>query len=214
MDVNGVHSTIRLQDLPDVTGGKPVPPVTSQNSDFNADGSIAGISSDAGSAAFAVATDQGQMYAIVTLSVSGDSAFSQDVSLHFTPNPPPPPPPRDPLSVYIDVYRNGNLVKSEMVYYDDKPVFTPLNSLNGMSIIQATDYHYNQRTVSAMILVDVKPGDFVEFFVRNHIYAEGIPIPYSLVPKSSGGTYSIDKVVSAATATSRIHSGSILTGMS
>lgn len=213
MNVNGVSTTIRLQDLPDVTGGKPVPPVTAENSDFNADGSIASISADAGSAAFAVATDEGRMYAMVTLSVSGNSAFSQDVSLYFTPNPPPPPRPRDPLSVYVDVYKNGELVKSEMVYYDDKPIFTPLNALNGMSIIQATDYHYNQRTVSAMTLVDVKPGDFVEFFVRTHIYAEGIPIPYSLVPQSSGGTYSIDKVVSAATATAKIHHGSILTGM-
>jgi len=213
MSVNGISATIRLQDLPDVTGGKPIPPVTADNSDFNADGSLASIAADAGSAAFAVATDQGQMYAMVTLSVSGNSAFSQDVSLHFTPNPPPPPPPRDPLSVYVDVYKNGELVKSEMVYYDDKPVFTPLNSLNGMSIIQATDYHYSQRTVSAMTLVDVEPGDFVEFFVRTHIYAQGIPIPYSLVPQSSGGTYSIDKVVSAATATAKIHHGSILTAM-
>lgn len=213
MSVNGISATIRLQDLPDVTGGKPIPPVTADNSDFNADGSLASIAADAGSAAFAVATDQGRMYAMVTLSVSGNSAFSQDVSLHFTPNPPPPPPPRDPLSVYVDVYKNGELVKSEMVYYDDKPVFTPLNSLNGMSIIQATDYHYSQRTVSAMTLVDVEPGDFVEFFVRTHIYAQGIPIPYSLVPQSSGGTYSIDKVVSAATATAKIHHGSILTAM-
>ncbi|KFM16977.1 hypothetical protein SCCGRSA3_02012 [Marine Group I thaumarchaeote SCGC RSA3] len=213
MNVNGISATIRLQDLPDVTGGKPIPPVTADNSDFNADGSLASISADAGSAAFAVATDQGRMYAMVTMSVSGNSAFSQDVSLHFTPNPPPPPPPRDPLSVYVDVYKNGELVKSEMVYYDDKPIFTPLNALNGMSIIQATDYHYSQRTVSAMTLVDVQPGDFVEFFVRTHIYAEGIPIPYSLVPQSSGGTYSIDKVVSAATATAKIHHGSILTAM-
>ncbi|MCA2003922.1 MAG: hypothetical protein LDL06_04060 [Candidatus Nitrosotenuis sp.] len=213
MNVNGINTTMRLQDLPGITGGKPVPPVTAQNSDFNADGSISSIAADATSAAFAVATDQGQMYAMVTLSVSGNSAFSQDVSLHFTPNPPPPPIPRDPLSVYVDVYRNGKLVKSEMVYYDDKPLFTPLNSLNGMSIIQATDYHYSQRTISAMTLVDVKPGDFVEFFVRTHIYAEGIPIPYSLVPQSSGGTYSINKVVSAATATAKIHHGSILTGM-
>ena len=213
MNVNGISATLRLQDLPDVTGGKPIPPVTADNSDFNADGSLASISADAGSAAFAVATDQGRMYAMVTMSVSGNSAFSQDVSLHFTPNPPPPPPPRDPLSVYVDVYKNGELVKSEMVYYDDKPIFTPLNALNGMSIIQATDYHYSQRTVSAMTLVDVQPGDFVEFFVRTHIYAEGIPIPYSLVPQSSGGTYSIDKVVSAATATAKIHHGSILTAM-
>lgn len=211
LTANGVDNIINLHDVAGKVGAKPVPPKTATNSEYSASGAISSIDSDAGSGAFAIATGNGQMYAMVTLSVSGDSAFSNDVSFYFVPDPPPPPPPRDPLSVFVDVYKNGRLVKSEKIYYDDKPVFEPVSELNGLKLRQAITYHYNQRTATSMVMTDVEPGDMVEFYARSHIHADGIPVQ---IPGGSGGKYVTDQVISAASATARIHSGSILTGMS
>jgi len=211
LTANGVDNTINLHDVAGKVGAKAVPPKSATNSEYSASGAISSIDSDAGSGAFAIATGKGQMYAMVTLSVSGDSAFSNDVTLYFVPDPPPPPPPRDPLSVFVDVYKNGRLVKSEKIYYDDKPVFEPVSELNGLKLKQAITYHYSQRTATSMVMTDVKPGDMVEFYARSNIHADGIPVQ---IPSGSGGKYVVDGVVSAASATARIHSGSILTGMS
>jgi len=211
LKANGVDNIINIHDVAGKVGAKAVPPKTAINSEYSASGAISSIDSDAGSGAFAIATGNGQMYAMVTLSVSGDSAFSNDVSFYFVPDPPPPPPPRDPLSVFVDVYKNGKLVKSEKIYYDDKPVFEPVSELNGLKLRQAITYHYNQRTATSMVMTDVEPGDMVEFYARSHIHADGIPVQ---IPSGSGGKHVIDQVISAASATARIHSGSILTGMS
>ncbi len=192
-------------------GAKAIPPKSSSSTKYSANGAVSSIDSDAAGGAFAISTGSGQMYAMVTLSVSGDSAFSNDVRLYFVPDPPPPPVPRDPLSVYVDVYKNGRLVKSERIYYDDKPLFEPVSEINGLKLKQAITYHYSQRTVTSMAMVDVEPGDMVEFYARSNVHAEGIPVD---VPSTSGGKYVVEDVISAASATSQIHSGSILTGMS
>lgn len=207
----GTDNIISLQDAVREISAKAIPSKKSSSTKYSADGALSSIDAETAGGIFAIATGTGQMYSLVTLSVSGDSAFSNDVTLYFVPDPPPPPEPQDPLSIYVDVYKNGMLAKSKRIYYDDKPLFEPVSELNGLKLKQAITYHYNQRTATSMVTVDVNPGDMVEFYARAHIHADGIPVN---IPQSPDGTYTVDKTVSAASATARIHSGSILTGMS
>ncbi len=192
LNTNGSKVVLSMQDVQTRLSAKPILPITSSNSKYSASSVVSSISVDAGREAFAVAGAPGTMSALITVSVSGYAGFTTTSQIS------PPPHPRDPLSVYVDVYKNGALVKSERIYYDDKPNAQITTSISGFSVTQAIQYNYNQRTATSLVLADVSPGDVVEFYIRTNVSASADPVPIG------GITGSI------AQATATIQSGSIL----
>ncbi len=211
--VNGQTLSIPLNAIENPVGLKAIPVITNTNAQYSSTGQITSIDVNTVTSAFAIAPNTGRMFATAALRVSGESSLTSDVSMYFVPNPPPPPRPRDPLSVYVDVYVNGQFVKSDLIYYDSDPIFSPLQAMNGLTYLQAENYKFKQTTTIGNEFVNVNAGDMVQFIIRTTVHADGQPItikPYAV----TGGVVKLGSTTSAASATANIYSGTIITGMS
>lgn len=210
---NGQTLSIPLNAIANPVGLKAVPVISNTNSQYSSTGQITSIDVNTVTSAFAIAPNNGRMFVAAALRVAGESSLTSDVSMYFVPNPPPPPRPRDPLSVYVDVYVNGQFVKSDLIYYDSDPIFSPLQAMNGLTYLQAENYKFKQTTTIGNEFVNVNAGDMVQFVIRTTVHADGQPItirPYAV----TGGVLRPGGTTSAASATASIYSGTIITGMS
>ena len=127
--------------------------------------------------AYAIASTDGTMNALFNSEVTGTMKLSntyyyKDILIPLPP-PPPPPPPKDPLTNTIDVYVNGNLVKSVPLGYNDSPTSIPIASIEDLGSIivsaRSIEYIYDDLRYEGHASVPVESGDIVEFYVINNV---------------------------------------------
>lgn len=140
----------------------------------------------------------------LTATISGDSEIKNYAHFGSPPPSPPIPPPRDPLRAYVDVYKNGALVKQQQIYFNANPSVQNAGQTMGTSSSVTAKYAYPQTVVNGVITTSVLPGDMIEFYLYASITAEG-----SVPPIPAGHVFYHYSGEGYAAAT--IHSGSILT---
>lgn len=202
MVINGVPITTIISNVLGGTGVKIANPATQTINDQYTDSALSLIESTTGTIAYAIATTTGNLNANVFGTISGSASLTNTVTLTIPPPPPPHVVRKDPLTGWIDIYKNGVLVQSAQLLFNDQPTFTSSNTVSGSSQIQTASYSYAQTTISGTIVTSVAPGDMVEYYLYAKIHADGIP----LVPPSG---YTVTAVTSQGTATATIHSGSV-----
>ena len=123
--------------------------------------------------AYAIASTDGTMNALFNSEVTGTVKLSNEYYYDVPPPPPPPPPRRDPLTNTIDVYVNGDLVKSVQLGYSDSPTSTSavsIEDLGSMTVVtRSVDYIYDDLRYFGHASVPVESGDIVEFYVINNV---------------------------------------------
>ncbi|MEW6043447.1 MAG: hypothetical protein AB1608_04225 [Thermoproteota archaeon] len=203
MKINGIPTTTVIANVLGGTGLKVVEPTSSTITSYKEDDLISSVSSTVGSTSYLVSTKEGTLTASLTATVSAESRIDNHAHFGYPPPPPPPPPPRDPLKAYVDVYKNGALVKQQEIYFNANPaVLNTGESVSSTSSVTAR-YVYPQTVINGVITVDTSPGDMVEFYLHANIRADG-PTP-QVPPGSVFYHYS-----GQGHATVTIHGGSIL----
>ncbi len=123
--------------------------------------------------AYAIASTDGTMNALFNSEVTGTVKLSNEYYYDVPPPPPPPPPRRDPLTNTIDVYVNGDLVKSVQLGYSDSPTSTSAVSIEDLGsttvVTRSVDYIYDDLRYFGHASVPVESGDIVEFYVINNV---------------------------------------------
>lgn len=204
MNINEVLTTTVISNVLGGTGIKIASPVTQTINDSDTDSIIPFIESTTGTIAYTISTATGNINANVLATISGSASLTNTVTLTVSPPPPPPPVRKDPLTGWIDIYKNGVLVQSVQLFFNDQPTFSSSNTVSGSSQIQTTSYSYTQTTISGTTVTSVTPGDMIEYYIYAKVHADGIP----LAPPSG---YIVSTVTSQGTATATIHSGSVNT---
>ncbi|HWP78575.1 MAG TPA: hypothetical protein VNL34_02860 [Candidatus Nitrosotenuis sp.] len=203
MKINGVPTTTVIANVLGGGGLKVVEPNSSTITNYAEDQTISSISSTVGSVSYVIATTEGTMTASITATISGDSEIQNYAHFGAPPPPPPPPPPRDPLKAYVDVYKNGILVKQQQIYFNSNPIMQNTGQVLGTVSSMTAKYVYPQTVINGIITTTVFPGDMVEFYLYANIQADG-----SVPPIPSGSVFYHYSGQGHATAT--IHGGSIL----
>lgn len=118
-----------------------------------------------------------------------------------------------PLSVYADIYVNGVMTGSQIIYYNQNPIIQQTSSVNSWTLSgsNAMAMHYPTSSATGIVQVSVHAGDLVEFYLRAHVDAYGDPIS---VPTGQYGIFTTTNQLCTGSATVNINNGSILTGMS
>lgn len=204
MDINGVPTTTVISNVLGGTGIKVANPATQIINDQDTDSALSFIESTTGTVAYAIATTTGNLNANFLATISGSASLTNTVTLTSPPPTPPPPVRKDPLTGWVDVYKNGVLIRSIQLFFNDQPTFTSSNVVSGNSQVQTTSYSYTQTTITGTSVTSVTPGDMIEYYLYAKVHADGIP----LVPPSG---YAVSAVTSQGTATATINSGSVNT---
>ncbi len=123
--------------------------------------------------AYAIASTDGTMNALFNSEVTGTMKLSNTYYYKDRSIPPPPPPPVDPLTNTMDVYVNGDLVKSVPLGYNDSPTSIPITSIEDLGSIivsaRSIEYIYDDLRYEGHASVPVESGDIVEFYVINNV---------------------------------------------
>ncbi|MEM3064465.1 MAG: hypothetical protein QW177_03735 [Candidatus Nitrosotenuis sp.] len=203
MKINGVPTTTVIANVLGGTGIKVMESTSSTITSYEENAAVSTVSSTAGSMSYVISTKEGTLSASITATISAESEIENYAHFGYPPQPPPPPIPRDPLKAYVDVYKNGVLVKQQEVYFNSNPVVQNTGQVVGSASRVAAKYVYPQTVINGAIKVDTFPGDMVEFYLHANIQADG-PIP----PVPSGAVFY--HYSGQGHATVRIHGGSIL----
>ncbi len=204
MKINGVPTTTVIASVLGSTGLKVIEPNSSIITDYAESDMISLIEAATGAVSYVIATAEGTMVTSLTATISGDSEIKNYAHFGSPPPLPPVPPPSDPLRAYVDVYKNGALVKQQQIYFNANPAVQNAGQTTGSSSSVTTKYTYPQTVVNGVITTTVLPGDMIEFYLYASVKAEGSapPIPPGHVFYHYSGE---------GRATATIHSGSILT---
>ena len=180
LKINGVPTTLEFGAILGGTGIKIADSVSSTIIKASPRSWIPSAEATVGTTVFAIATDDGNLKAIITETISGEVKIKNTHVIHIKPPRPPPPPVRsDPLSGYVDVYVNGQLVKEVFLGInafpggfepDAKWVSVPGRGTVGAE--RSVTYTYPDYTLSGSVSVPVNTGDLVEFYVYAHIFGE------------------------------------------
>lgn len=204
MTINGIPTIIIISNILGGTGIKVANPATQTITDQDVDSVLPFIESTTGTMACVIATTSGNLNANFLAMISGSAYLSNTVTLTVDPPIPPVVYRKDPLSAWLDVYKNGVLVQSVQLFFNDLPIFTSSNNVLGLSQIQMASYTYTQTTITGTIVTRVLPGDVIEYYLYAKVRADGIPL---VLPVG----YTVSTVNSQGIATATIHSGSIQT---
>jgi hypothetical protein len=204
MEINGIPTITSIASVLGGTGVKVASPSTQTINDSDTDSALPYIESTTGTVAYVVSTSSGSISASIQATISGSSSLQNTVTLTAPPPPPPAPVRKDPLTGWVDVYKNGVLVQSIQLYFNNQPTFTSSNTVSGNSQIQTATYSYPQTAIQGNAVTSAAIGDMIEFYVYAKIHSDGIP----LSPPSG---YVVSTVQSQATATATIHSGTVIT---
>ena len=204
MDINGIPTTTTISNVLGGTGIKVANPATQTINDQDNDSPLLSIEATTGTVAYAIATTSGSLNANLLATISGSSSLTNTVTLTSPPPPPASPARKDPLTGWVDVYKNGVLIQSVQLFFDDQPTFTSSNVVSGNSQVQTASYSYAQTTISGTTVTGVAPGDMIEYYLYAKIHADGIP----LTPPSG---YAVSAISSRGIATATIHSGNVHT---
>jgi hypothetical protein len=203
MKINGIPTTTVISNVLGGTGLKVIGPSSSTITNYDEDNAVSSVSATSGATSYVISTTEGTLTASLTATVSAESEVENRAHFGYPPPPPPPPAPMDPLKAYIDVYKNGALVRQQQIYFNSDPAVQSTGQTLGSISEVAVRYVYPQTVINGAITVDVFPGDMVEFYLHANIQADG-PIP-PVPPGSIFYHYS-----GQGQATVLIHGGSIL----
>lgn len=204
MTINGIPTITVISNVLGGTGIKIIKPATQIITDQNANSILPFIESTTGTVTCVIATTSGNLNANFLAVISGSAFLSNTVTLTAVPPTPPVVYRKDPLTGWMDVYKNGILVQSVQLFFNDLPIFTSSNHVSETSQIQTASYTYTQTTISGTSVISVLPGDVIEYYLYAKVKADGIPLTAPV-----GLTISTMRSQGIATAT--IHSGSIQT---
>ncbi len=204
MKINGVPTTTVIASVLGNVGLKVIEQNSSTITEYTENNMVSSIKATAGATSYVIATAEGALTTSLTATISGDSEIENHAHFGSPPPMPPAPPPKDPLRAYVDVYKNGILVKQQQIYFNANPAVQNTGQITGSSSSVTARYAYEQTVVNGVMTTRVSPGDIVEFYLYASIDAEGYAPPIS--PGHVFYHYSGE-----GRATATIHSGSILT---
>lgn len=200
MRINGIDTSLKYANILGSTGITIAEPATSHIIQNSITSAIMSAESTAGTTAFAIATSDGVLKAVISETISGAITIKNTYQLERIPPPPPPPPKRDPLTAKVDIFVNGKLIESRVLGVNPYPDFASQNIRQGAKVIQSVTYSYPEYTISGTASVNVMAGDFVEFHVYAKIHGaipEYTPPSGYLVTSSSGVSSAVANIKSA-----------------
>ena len=169
MVINGVQAALKYADVLGGTGITIADSDTSKITRSNPSAPIYYAEATTGTVAFAIATSDGTLKAIISETISGSVSITNTHKLKALPPPPPPPGPRDPLTADVDIFVNGQFREHITLGVNPYPNFAPVNMQNGVIVTQGVRYGYAPATITGTASIDVQTGDFVEFYVYSKI---------------------------------------------
>ena len=198
--INGVETSLKYANILGNTGITIADPATSHITQNSISSAIRSAQATAGTTAFAIATSDGVLKAVISETISGVITITNTYQLEHVPPPPPPIPRRDPLTAEVDIFVNGQFIERKTLGINPYPDFSYQNTRQGNQVIQSVTYSYPAYTLSGTASVDVRAGDFIEFHVYGKIYG-AIPIytppPNYIVTSSSGVSSATANIKSA-----------------
>ena len=166
MVINGIPASLKYGDILGGTGIKIADPVTSTITKRDLNNYIPTMSATAGTSTYAIATNDGSINAITTMTFSGSVSITNRYQI-TDPPPPPPPPRRDPLEGYVKIFVNGEQYGDKIKL--GKNPYTPgganTSTIQGNNIVDKAVYSYPDYTLTGAHRVNVNAGDFVEFYI-------------------------------------------------
>ena len=192
LEINGIPATMEFAAILGGTGITIADPASSSIKRVSLTSPIHYASAIAGTSAFAIATSDGNLKAVVSETISGEIEIENTYKLRMIPPPPPEPPNNDPLSGVVDIHINGVKYGQTIVLgVNPNPAFTPTNT-GELTVIRGVHYSYPDYVLTGTVTVPVQTGDFVEFFVYAHIDGEidEYDTPSGHILLSSSGTSS------------------------
>lgn len=207
MKINNVDAALRYSDVLGASNVKIISPSTNTVSKESTS-PITTIRASSGSVAYAISTSDGNMAAIVQGTVSGTAYFDHK----YTEFNIVTPCSYDPLSGWIQIYKNGDLFRSGYKFVNYEPHISINNYVDsgGFRHVKTT-FTYNKQHIQETISIPVQTGDFVEFFIHSNIFAEN-----ALPSFSNTQQCGINRIIlhhsTQASATANIHDGSIIIG--
>ena len=208
MRINGVDAALRYSDALGGSNVRVIPASTSTVSRASVDGPIQSICASAGTSAYAIASSDLPIVAIISSTMSGTAYIEHEHAARTVRTC-----VRDPLTGWITAYKNGELVYESNRIVDYNPAITRSSTVNGegFGVTRAT-FQYDRVAIDETVVVnDVSVGDFVEFHVHANIYAEH-PFASATFRSWCGWGTTTVHVSSEASATANIHGGSIIVG--
>ena len=169
LTINGVAASQNYSDILGGTGIKIADPTSGTITNQDLTNSIHSITTSAGTPTFVVATADGTVNAVMSMTISGTATLSNSYTLSQIPTPPPSPVRKDPLEGFVEVYNNGVLVHTQTLGINPNPGFVPTNTLSGNIASQSVTYTYGDYSLSGSTSVNVSTGDFVEFYMYGKI---------------------------------------------
>ena len=205
LEINGIDTSLQYSNILGGTGITIADTTISVITKNDPSSPIHLAEAKAGTVAYAIASSEGTLKAIISETISGRITITNTYHLEETPPPPPPLTRIDPLTGEVDIYINGILEQQITLGVNPYPDFAE-DSTGGLVVTQSVSYTYPDYTLSGATSIPVQAGDFVEFYVYAKIYGQIDPYqtPSGHVLLSSSG-------VSSATA--QIRSAYITTDM-
>jgi len=208
MKINGVDAALRYSDALGGSNVRVIPASTSTVSRVSFDAPINSIGASAGTSAYAIASSDLPIVAIVSSTMSGTAHIEHEHVARTVRTC-----MRDPLTGWVTAYKNGELVYESRRIIDYNPTITRSSTVNGEGLgVTRAEFEYGRVAIDETVVVDdVSVGDFVEFHVHANIYAEHA---FSTVEQRTwcGWRTNAVHVSSEASATANIHGGSIIVG--
>jgi len=192
LTINEVLTSLNYADVLGGTGIKIADPASGTITKEDLTNSIHSITTSAGTPTFAIATSDGTINAIMSVTISGTATISNSYTLSQIPPPPPPPIRKDPLEGFVEIYNNGVLIHTQTLGINPNPGFVATNTLSGSTATQSVTYTYGDYNLSGATSVSVSTGDFVEFYLYGKITGdiENYTAPTGMQIDSESGTAS------------------------
>ena len=205
LEINGIDTSLQYSNILGGTGITIADTTISVITKNDPSSPIHLAEAKAGTVAYAIASSDGTLKAIISETISGRITITNTYHLEETPPPPPPLTRIDPLTGEVDIYINGILEQQITLGVNPYPDFAE-DSTGGLVVTQSVSYTYPDYTLSGATSIPVQAGDFVEFYVYAKIYGQidSYQTPSGHVLLSSSG-------ISSATA--QIRSAYITTDM-
>lgn len=200
MRINGIQTSLRYADILGSTGITIAEPKTSQITQNSVSSPIRYAESAAGTVAFAIATSDGRLKAVISETISGSIRITNTYKLQAVPPPPSAILRDDPLTGEVDIFVNGQFREQITLGVNPYPDFAFTSVRQGSDIVQSVRYSYPQYTLAGTASIDVRTGDLVEFYVYSKIHgaiSRYVPPEGHVVVQSYGTSEAIAVIQSA-----------------
>ena len=200
MRINGIQASLRYAEILGSTGITIAESKTSQITQNSVSSPIRYAESAAGTLAFAIATADGRLKAVISETISGSISITNTYRLQAVPPPPPAIPRDDPLTGEVDIFVNGIFREHVTLGINPYPDFAFASVRQGSDVVQSVRYSYPQHTLAGTASIDVRAGDMVEFYVYSKIHgaiSRYVPPDGHVVVQSYGTSVAIAAIQSA-----------------